>query len=41
MACPVSGTHHSWWKCGLDVIAGKLRRVRRCVWCGAEKSLPY
>lgn len=41
MACPVSGNRHSWWKCGLDVVRGRLRRKRRCSFCGAVKFLPY
>lgn len=39
--CLDGGTHHSWWKLGLDVVNGKLRRLRRCVWCGVERTVAY
>jgi hypothetical protein len=41
VTCPVSGKRHSWEKLGLDVVFGRLRRSRRCSFCGSVKTLPY
>lgn len=41
MSCPVSGTHHSWVKLGLDVVNDRLVWARRCSWCKAERNVGY
>jgi len=39
--CLDGGTRHAWEKRGLDERRGRLVRVRRCVWCGKERTSAY
>jgi hypothetical protein len=40
MTCPI-GSRHSFWSAGIDIVRGRLVRVRRCSFCGFTKHLPY
>jgi len=43
--CLDGGAVHSWRSAGLDVMPvrgrDELRRVRVCVWCERQRSLPF